>query len=173
MRLFAVWIVLVSLTAPTVAQEQGSVVVDAMTTRGRHFGMGYYLTDRLSVRPSLGINRSEQFGTTFNFGADSRFELLPGRRVSPYLTAGFNFLHDSSLTRYDATSSTFAETSNLMRYGGGLGVRARVKYGLCVVGEGRVMNSELRDAAKGPMYGQTVESGAHFEVAVGVSYTLR
>jgi hypothetical protein len=61
-RLFAASVVLVSLAAPVFAEEQGLVFLDAMSTPGRHFGIGYYFTDRLSVRPSLGIGFSNAPG---------------------------------------------------------------------------------------------------------------
>lgn len=169
MRLFAASVVLLGLTTPVFAEEQGLVFLDAMTTPGRHFGIGYYFTDRLSIRPSLGIGFSGQYGTTFNLGGDARFDLLPGRRVSPYLTAGFNYIRDQYLLTYDSRGVTTGEPSNVMRFGGGAGFRAPIKFGLSLMGEARVMNSEVRDTPGGY---QTIQSGAHFEAAVGISYAL-
>ena len=168
MRLFAA-VVLVGLTAPVFAEEQGLVFLDAMTTPGRHFGIGYYVTDRLSIRPSLGIGFGGQYGTTFNLGGDARFDLMPGSRVNPYLTAGFNFIRDPYLMTYDAPGVTTGETSNVTRFGAGAGFRAPVKFGLSLVGEARVMSSEVRDTPGGY---QTIQSGSHFEAAVGISYRL-
>ena len=54
----------------------------------------------LSIRPSLGIGYSGQYGTTFNLGADARFDLMPTNRFSPYLTAGFNYIRDPYLVTY-------------------------------------------------------------------------
>lgn len=173
MRLLAASVVLVGLAAPVLAQERGSVVLDAMTTPGRHFGLGYYVTDRLSLRPSLGIAFSGQYGTTFNLGADSRFDLMPSSRLSPYLTAGFNLIRDPYLVPYEATGSALGETTTAARYGAGAGFRAHVKYGLSLFGEGRVMNSQLRDAPSGAFYGQqALQNRAHFEAAVGLSYAF-
>jgi hypothetical protein len=60
-----------------------------------------------------------------------------------------------------------------MRYGAGLGFRTRLKYGLSLMGEGRVMNSALEDYPGGAYYGQqSLQEGAHFEAAVGVSYAF-
>jgi hypothetical protein len=172
-RLFAASVVLVSLSAPVIAQERGSMVLDAMTTPGRHFGIGYYITDRLSVRPSLGVAFSGQYGTTFNLGADTRFDLLPSSRLSPYLTAGFNYVRDPYLVTYDPAGAAAGGSSNVARYGAGAGFRTRIKYGLSLVGEGRLMNSELRDAPAASFYGQqAVQNGAHFEAAVGLSYAF-
>jgi hypothetical protein len=172
-RLIAATVVLAGLVVPAAAQERGSVFMDAMTTPGRHFGIGYYVTDRLSIRPSLGVAFSGQYGTTFNLGGDTRFDLLPGSRWSPYLTAGFNFIRDPYLTPYDPTGSSLGQARNVTRYGGGVGFRTRIKYGLSLMGEGRVMSSALRDTPGGSFYGQqSVQNGAHFEAAAGVSYAF-
>lgn len=167
MRLYVASLVLLGLPVSALAQERGSLVVDAMTTPGRHFGLGYYLTDALSLRPTLGIGYSGTYGTTVNLGTDLRYDLLPGRRVNPYLTAGFNFVRNSTLMRYDTSGSLLPDTS-AMRYGGGVGLRAFIAHGFSLVGEGRAMNSELQTSFAGP----TIHDGAHFEAAVGLSYAF-
>jgi hypothetical protein len=168
-RLLATTAALVWLASPAAAQDRGSFALDAMTTPGRHFGLGYYLTDGVSLRPSLGFGYAGGYGTSFNLGTDLRWEILPGSRVSPYATAGFNYFRDPLLARYDSSGSLLpAATSNVTRYGAGLGVRARLKYKLSLVAEGRMMNSELRDLTG--YYG--LQPGAHFEAAVGISYVL-
>ena len=172
MRLFATVLAFVGLAVSVTAQERGSVVLDAMTTPGRHFGVGYYITDGLSLRPSLGFGYSGQYGTTFNLGADLRWEVRSGHRVGPYLTAGFNYLRSPYLTQYDSAGSPTTD-SNVARYGAGLGLRTRIKYGLSAVAEGRVMNSELRDLSGSGFYGQQgVRSGAHVEGILGLSYVF-
>jgi hypothetical protein len=174
MRFFAASLALLSLSAPAMAQERGSLALDAMTMPGRHFGVGYYITDGLSLRPSLGAGYSAQYGTTFNLGADLRWELLPGSRFSPYFTAGFNYLRDPSLVQYDSSGSPLLATNpNVARYGAGLGLRTRLKYRLSLVGEGRVMNSAFRDVPANGFYGQqSLRAGAHFEAALGLSYAF-
>jgi hypothetical protein len=168
-RFLATVAALACLTTPAMAQERGSFTLDAMTTPGRHFGLGYYLTDGVSIRPSLGVGWYEGYGTTFNLGTDVRWEVLPASRVSPYATAGFNYFRDPSLVQYDASGLQLGATaSNVTRYGGGLGVRARILSKLSLVAEGRVMNSELQDTAG--LYG--LRPGAHFEAAAGLSYVL-
>ena len=171
LRLFATVLALVGLAASASAQERGSFVVDAMTTPGRHVGIGFYITDGLSLRPSLGFGYSGQYGTTFNLGADLRWEVRTGNRVSPYLTAGFNYLRSPYVVQYDATGSPTGD-SNLARYGAGAGLRARIKYGLSAVAEGRVMNSELQNAFGGFSGQQSVHSGAHVEGVLGLSYVF-
>jgi len=173
-RFLAMSLALLSLSAPAMAQGRGSLFLDAMTTPGRHFGIGYYITDGLSVRPSLGAGYSAQYGTELNLGADLRWEPLPGRRVSPYVTASFNYLRSPALVQYDSSGSPLAAADpNVARYGGGLGLRTQLKYRLALVGEGRVMSSAFRDASGGGFYGQQgLQPGAHFEAALGLSYAF-
>jgi hypothetical protein len=172
MRLLVASLALLGLSSGAMAQDRGSLAFDLMTTPGRHVGFGYYITDGLSLRPSLGIAFSSQFGTEFNLGADLRYEFLQTSRLSPYATAGFNYQRSPYIVQYDSSGSLLPDAgSNIARYGAGVGLRARLKYHLSVVGEGRVMNSELRDVPGG--YGQqAVRDGAHFEAAVGVSYAF-
>ena len=172
MRLAVPTIALVVLSTPAMAQERGSFVIDAMTTPGRHFGLGYYVTDGLSIRPSLGFGYSGGYGTSFDLGVDLRWEMMPEHRVSPYATGGVNYFREPYLQQVDATGPPLSNASqDLTRYGAGLGVRARLKYNISLVAEGLVMNSALRDVPGS--YGlQTLQSGAHFEGAVGVSYAF-
>jgi len=82
MRLLGAVAVLVGLAAPAMAQSQGSFAIDAMTTPGRHVGFGYYFTDGLSLRPSLGAGYAEGYGMTFNLGTELRWETRSAHRVS-------------------------------------------------------------------------------------------
>ena len=182
MRALATLLVLSAFAPPVLAQDRGSFALDAMTTPGRHFGAGYYVTDRFSLRPSLGFGYSDQFGATFNLGADLRFELLPGSRLSPYLAGGINYMRSPYLVADNGSTfspgvpgSTSVPTasSNVTRYGAGVGLRTRLKYGISLIGEGRLMNSAIRDGYSSGFYGrQVVQSGAHFEAAVGLSYVF-
>jgi hypothetical protein len=174
MRLLAASFGLLCLAAPAMAQEKGSFALDAMTTSGRHFGLGYYVADGLSVRPSLGVGYADGYGMSFNLGASLRWELMPHSRVSPYATASFNYLRDPYLVPYDPNGLTLTNTtSDVTRYGGGLGVRAQLMYKLSLVAEGLVMNSAFHDAViPGVGSVQTVQPGAHFEGAIGISYVL-
>jgi hypothetical protein len=172
MRLALPTLALLVVSAPAMAQEQGSFVLDAMTRPGRHFGVGYYVTDGLSIRPSLGLGYAQGYGTSFNLGVDLRWELMPEHRVSPYATGGINYFREPYLQQVDATGAPLTTASqDVTRYGAGLGVRARLKYNLSLVAEGVVMNSALQDVPGS--YGlQTLQSGAHFEGAIGVSYAF-
>src|SRR5262249_12966538 len=74
MRSFTLAAVLAGLAVPALAQEQGTFTLDAMTNPGRHFGFGYYITDKLSLRPSLGASFGGPYGTAFNFRTALRYE---------------------------------------------------------------------------------------------------
>jgi hypothetical protein len=170
-RLLVTVLAFVGLSVSATAQESGSFVVDAMTTPGRHVGMGFYITDGLSVRPSLGFGYEGQYGTTFNLGADLRYEIRAGNRVAPYLTAGFNYVRSPYVVQVDSSGSPTYD-SNVARFGAGAGLRTRIKWGLSAIAEGRVMNSELRSLSGSYGYAQGVQSGAHFEGILGLSYAF-
>lgn len=174
MRSLVIGLAVLGLAGPALAQGQGSFALDAMTTPGRHFGLGYYLTDGLSLRPRLGATYSRQFGVTFDLGTDFRWEMLPGSRFSPYATAGIDYERNPTLVQLAPGGSAYSATDpTFLRYGGGLGVRARVAHGFSLVAEGRVMNSALRSVTGGPFYSEwAVDPGAHFEAALGLSYLL-
>lgn len=169
MRPFVTSLALLAFSVPAMAQERGSFVLDAMTTAGRHFGFGYYVTDGFSLRPSLGVGYADGYGMMVNLGTDMRWELLTAHRFSPYLTAGFNFMRNPSLVQFDSGGSAMpGADTNALRYGGGVGFRTRIKHGLSLVGEGRLMNSELQTSFAGP----SIQDGAHLEAAVGISYAF-
>ena len=72
---------------PTTASptgQKGTISIDAMTTPGRHFGMGFYVTDHLSLRPTLGFGYSDFSGMLVNVGADLRYDFTPDRDWSLY-----------------------------------------------------------------------------------------
>jgi hypothetical protein len=154
------------------AQESGSVALDAMTTSGRHFGMGFYVTERLSLRPSLGFGYADGYGAVLNLGTDARFELMPARRLSPYLTAGFNYQRNPYLVQFDSGGSLVNGDTDVARFGAGLGVRTRLKYGISLVGEGRVMNSSFQEIPGSLLGQEALRPGAHFEAALGLSYVF-
>jgi hypothetical protein len=172
MRLLAAPLLVLAVSTNALAQEGGSVALDAMTTSGRHFGMGFYVTERLSLRPSLGFGYADGYGAVLNLGTDARFELMPARRVSPYLTAGFNYQRNPYLVQFDSGGALVNGDTDVARFGAGLGLRTRLKYGISLVGEGRVMNSSFQEIPGSLLGQEALRPGAHFEAALGLSYVF-
>src|SRR4029453_18580055 len=78
MRLLALSLALTTLAGPALAmEEKGSWAVDLETTPGQRLGFAYYVSDRFSLRPSLGGGYSSLNGAFANLGLDLRFELRP------------------------------------------------------------------------------------------------
>lgn len=172
MRTLAASVLFLGMALPASAQHRGSFALDAMTTPGRHFGAGYYLTDGLSLRPSLGFGWSEGYGSIFNLGVDARYEFPTGSRLSPYVAGSYNYMRSPYLTD-SIVGVVRNDPSNVARWGGGGGMRARINDRFSVFADARVMNSEVRNATGsfvGPQ--QVVEYGAHFEGALGVTFLL-
>lgn len=173
MRTLAAMAVVLGTALPAAAQQQGAFALDAMTTPGRHIGAGYYVTDALSVRPSLGFGWSEGYGSIFNLGVDARYEFLTANRLSPYVAGSYNYMRSPYLT--DSIGAALAnESSNVSRWGGGGGLRARINDRFAVFADGRVMNSQVSQGP-GTALGsqQVVDNGAHFEGALGVTFLLK
>jgi hypothetical protein len=174
MKLVVATLALVALAAPTQAQSKGSLALDATTAAGRHLGVGYYVTDGLSVRPGIALSYSDRYGASLDLGLDVRWELLTQRRLSPYATAGVSYQRGASVGSVDPVYGAQAD-SDLLRYGGGGGLRARIARGFSAVAEGRVMSSALRTVSGAAGYGslQVAEPGARFEAVVGLSYVFQ
>lgn len=159
--------------SPAFAQGRGSLALDVMTTPGQHVGIGYYVTDAISLRPRLGGGYSSQYGFSFNAGLDARWELLPTSRLSPYVAAGIDYWYNDGFVRYDSQGVPLPTASpSTVRYGAGAGLRFWATRKLAVVGEGYVMNSQIRSIGRGDYSTRTVQPGAHFEAALGISYTF-
>ena len=173
MRVLAASVLFLGMALPAAAQQKGAFALDAMTTPGRHFGAGYYITDALSLRPSLGFGWSEGFGSIFNLGVDARYEFLTDRRLSPYLAGSYNYIRSPYLTD-SLVGVVTNDPSNVSRWGGGGGLRARLNDRFAVFADGRVMNSQVGQGpgtALGPQ--QLVDYGAHFEGALGLTFLLK
>jgi hypothetical protein len=172
MRTLVASALFLGIALPAAAQQRGSFALDAMTTPGRHFGAGYYVTDGLSLRPSFGLGYAQGYGTTFNLGADLRYEFLTASRVTPYVAGSYNYLRSPYLTE-SVGGVVRNDPSNVARWGGGGGMRARINDRFSVFADGRVMNSQIRNAPGSFLGSQrVVESGAHFEGALGLTFFL-
>jgi hypothetical protein len=176
MRLAIASVAVLGLAAPAFAQQSGSVALDATTAYGRTFGAGFYVTDHLSLRPSLGFGYSGESGAVFNVGSEVRWDFHNASRFTPYTAASFNYMRSPYLSSFDPSGlALLSDRSNIARYGAGLGVRTRITDRLSVIADGRMMNSAVRDVAvPGVFYRQrAVDSGAHFEGALGLSFLLK
>jgi hypothetical protein len=175
MRLAIASLALLALAGPALAQQSGSVALDATTAYGRTFGAGFYVSDHLSLRPSLGFGYSGNSGAVFNVGSEVRWDFHNQTRFTPYTAASFNYMRSPYLSAYDPSGlALLSDRSNITRYGAGLGVRTRVSDRLSIIADGRMMNSAVRDVTgTGTLYRQrAVETGAHFEGSLGVSFLL-
>ena len=177
MRLAIASFAVLACAGPVLAQDfgPGSVTLDATTAYGRTFGAGFYVSNHLSLRPSLGFGYSGTEGTFFNVGSEVRWDFHNQSRFTPYTAASFNYMRSPSVSSYLPSGLVLlTERSNVMRYGGGVGVRTRISDRLSVIADGRMMNSEVRSvAAVGAFTSQrAVEDGLHFEGALGLSFLL-
>ena len=84
MRLAIASLAVLGLAAPVFAQQSGSVALDATTAYGRTFGAGFYVSDHLSLRPSLGFGYSGNSGAVFNVGSEVRWDFHNQSRFTPY-----------------------------------------------------------------------------------------
>ena len=177
MRLAIASFAVLACAGPALAQDfgPGSVTVDATTAYGRTFGAGIYVSDHLSLRPTLGFDYWRTAGTYFNVGSEVRWDFHNRSRFTPYTAASVNYMRSPSVSSYLPSGLVLlTERSNVMRYGGGVGVRTRISDRLSVIADGRMMNSEVRDvAAVGAFAPQrAVADGLHFEGALGLSFLL-
>jgi hypothetical protein len=176
MRLAIASLAVLGLAAPVVAQQSGSVALDATTAYGRTFGAGFYVSDHVSLRPSLGFGYSGSEGAFFNLGSEVRWDFHNASRFTPYTAASFNYMRTPYLSGYDPSGmALLSDRASIARYGAGLGVRTRISDRLSVIADGRMMNSAVRDVTgAGTLYRQrAVDRGAHFEGALGLSFLLK
>lgn len=176
MRLVIASFAVLGLASPVLAQQAGSIALDATTAYGRTFGAGVYVSDHLSLRPTLGFAYSGTSGAVFNLGSEVRWDFHNETRFTPYTAASFNYMRSPYLSAFDPSGlAVLSDRSNIARYGAGLGVRTRINDRLSVIADGRMMNSAVRDVTgTGTLYRQrAVETGAHFEGALGLSFLLK
>jgi len=177
MRLAIASFAVLVCAGPALAQDfgPGSVTLDATTAYGRTFGAGFYVSNHLSLRPTLGFGYSGTEGTFFNVGSEVRWDFHNQSRFTPYTAASFNYMRSPSVNSYlPSGMAILSERSNVMRYGGGVGVRTRISDRLSVIADGRMMNSEVRDVVAVGAFAprRAVEDGLHFEGALGLSFLL-
>jgi len=151
---------------------KGSFTIDAMTTSGRHMGFGFYLSDRVSIRPALGFGLSGFGGSFYTVGADLRVETHPANRWSFYgvATGSYRGGEDFRL-RTSGGQSIYASQGAL--YGVGVGVRRRVHDRLMFVLDTRYLrSSEQNPSTIQTSLGQLGDKRNHFVTSFGLSFAL-
>jgi hypothetical protein len=191
-------VVLLALAAPLAAQEteppdsrvpappppgqKGTVAVNLMSAPG-HFGVGFYVTDHLSLMPVLGIGYSDFSGVTYNAGADLRYDFSPDRDWSFYALGSAFYQGGQDGTYYSTPRATgrgagapVGYTSgggyDGFYYGAGLGVRRRVTDRLAFMLDGRYLHTATTQV--GSSFGQIRIDGQNSVVAsLGLSFYLK
>lgn len=190
MRRLPLLVVMLALSASARAQEveppappppphepftQGTFTVDAMTTPGRHMGFGFYLSNRVSIRPMLGLGYSELGGAFFNVGADLRVETRPSNAWSVYGVATGSYRSGRDVGYGARSGQDFYTQQQGGQYGAGVGVRRRVHDRLMVVLDTRYLRSSAPNlsATRFSSFGQMRLDGRNQLVAsLGLSFAL-
>jgi hypothetical protein len=178
------WLVILAVLASSsaFAQQQGTIALDAMTTPGRHFGLGFYVTDHLSLRPSLGIGYSNYSGTFVNAGADLRYEITPDHDWSVYATASGYYqsggaVYSPSVAGYpggNGSSAAVVTDQGNFQYGGGVGVRRRIHERFAAMLDCRYLHaSDLRYATSSSLGQFHLDGQNQILASLGVSFNLR
>lgn len=174
MRLLALSLALSALAMPAPAEEEkGSWAVDLEATPSQRLGFAYYLSDKFSLRPSLGGGYSSLNGAFANFGLDLRYELRPTKRLTPYATATAIYLHNRSSIDPADTAVTIRDP-HAARLGLGLGLRFRLNTRLSIFGEGRVTHMAFDDLESTIGTERfTLEQPTRFETGFGFTFRLK
>jgi opacity protein-like surface antigen len=174
MRLFALSLALTTLTGSALAaEEKGSWTVDLEATPNQRLGFAYYVSDKFSLRPSLGGGYSSLNGAFANLGLDLRFELRPTKRVTPYAMAGVVYLHNRSSID-PAERLVTVRDPHAARLGAGLGLRTRLTDRLSIFAEGRVTRMAFDDLASTIGTDRfTLEKPTRFQAGFGFTFRLK
>ncbi|HEY8151201.1 MAG TPA: outer membrane beta-barrel protein [Vicinamibacteria bacterium] len=175
MRLFALSLALSTLATSALAgEEKGSWAVDLEATPNQRLGFGYYVSDKFSLRPSLGGGYSSLNGAFANLGLDLRFELRPTKKVTPYAMAGLVYLHNRSSIDPGAATPVSIRDPHAARLGAGLGLRTRLTDRLSVFAEGRVTRMAFDDLVGTTDRGRfRLEAPTRFQIGFGFTFRLK
>jgi len=174
MRLLALSLALSTLATSALAwEEKGSWAVDLEATPSQRLGFAYYVSDKFSLRPSLGGGYSSLNGAFANLGLDLRFELRPTKRVTPYAMAGVVYLHNRSSIDPAERLVTIRDP-HAARFGAGLGLRTRIGDRFSVFAEGRVTHMAFDGLASTiDTRRATLEKPTDFEAGLGFTFRLK
>jgi len=175
MRLLALSLALSMLTTTALAmEEKGSWALDLEATPGQRLGFAYYVSDKFSLRPSLGGGYSNLNGPFANLGLDLRFELRPRKRVTPYAMAGVVYLHNRSSRDFASGTPETIRDPHAARFGAGVGLRTGLTDRLSVFVEGRVTRTAFDDLASTTAAGRfTLEQPTRFQAGFGFTFRLK
>jgi hypothetical protein len=192
MRRLPLLVVMLALAAPARAQEttepapppppphepftQGTFTIDAMTTPGSHMGFGFYLTNRISIRPMLGVGTSYYGGTTFIAGADLRIETMPTNTWSFYGVATGSYRGGEDRSYGPQGSRNLYAQQDGALFGAGVGVRRRFHDRLMVVLDTRYLHAASASLSTTPLpssFGQyRVNNQNQVVASLGLSFAL-
>jgi hypothetical protein len=174
MRLLALSLALSTLATSALAwEEKGSWAVDLEATPSQRLGFAYYVSDKFSLRPSLGGGYSSLNGAFANLGLDLRFELRPAKKLTPYAMASAVYLHNRSSIDPAQRLVTIRDP-HAARFGAGLGLRTRLTDRLSVFAEGRVTRMAFDDLASTIGTDRvTLEKPTHLEAGLGFTFRLK
>lgn len=173
MRLFALSFALTTLVAsPLAAEEKGSWTIDLEATPNQRLGFAYYVSDKFSLRPSLGGGYSSLNGAFANLGLDLRFELRPTKRVTPYAMAGVAYMHNRASIDPTERLETIRDP-HAARLGAGLGLRAGLTNRFSIFAEGRVTRLAFDDLVSTSDAGFPLEKPNRFQAGFGFTFRLK
>ncbi len=165
-------------TTPPPTGQKGTIALDVMTTPGRHFGLGFYVTDHLSLRPTLGIGYSDYSGVFVNAGADLRYDFSPDRDWSLYALG--SLYYQGGQDAYSPTRSGQGYDSNLsytsydgVYYGAGLGVRRRVGERFAVMLDGRYFHTAASQTSSSSFGQFRIDGQDSIVASLGLSFYLK
>lgn len=177
MRRSLLSLLVLGLSTPAFAQ----ISLDAMTTPGRHFGMGFYVTDHLSLRPSLGLGYSDYSGVVVNAGADVRYDFSPDRDWSLYATGSLfyqggpdrSYASGTSRPRTGYADYTSYASYDGLYYGAGVGVRRRVGERLAFMLDGRYLHTATSSVSSSSLGQFRIDGQNQVVASLGLSFYLK
>jgi len=166
--------VALAVAAPALAQEQGPWAVDAMVAPNAGLGIAYQFSDRLSIRPWLGLGYADQAGVFVNVGAELRFDLLVGPRWAPYLSASAGYMHNQAVpVGVAGPYPGYTVQPNAGQFAAGAGLRYQVARRVSLFTEGRWMYTTYPSNYNTGGWGNfTVNGQNHVQLVLGATYIL-
>jgi len=170
-------VIVLGAASPALAQSnRGAFGIDAMFAPTSGLGFAYYVTDRLSIRPWLGVGYSSYQGFFANVGGQVRYEFGSGWTVSPYVSASAQYSHSDAAAIAEPAPGARGGTQvvtqgNGAQFGTGAGLRLRVSNDMSLFAEGRVVYATYPTSEiKRGWSTFDISDRARGEVVLGFSY---